>query len=52
MSDRIEVIHARGKDLVLKPIEEVFNAVVDPSVLAGFFVSAGSGPLEEGLTIE
>ena len=33
---------------VLKPIDEVFNAIVDPAKLAGYFVKTASAPLREG----
>jgi uncharacterized protein YndB with AHSA1/START domain len=39
------------KDRVLRPISEVFDAIVNPDKLAGFFVSSASGPLKEGATV-
>lgn len=36
---------------IKRPIDEVFQAIVDPRKLEGFFVSASSGPLEEGATV-
>ena len=47
-----EQVQAKGIDLVLRPIGEVFNAVVDPAVLSHFFISGASGPLEPGKTVE
>jgi uncharacterized protein YndB with AHSA1/START domain len=44
-------VQAKGKDLVLKPVDEVFDAIVDPAALSGFFISRGSGPLQEGQTV-
>ncbi len=31
-----------------KPIEEVFDAIVNPKKLTGYFAGTSSGPLEEG----
>ena len=36
---------------VLKPVEEVFQAVVDPKKLTGYFTKTASGPLVEGATV-
>ena len=36
-----------------RPVNEVFDAVYDPSKLSGYFTSGGSdGPLEEGGTVQ
>lgn len=37
---------------IQKPIAEVFEAVVDPKKLSGYFVKAASGPLVEGTTVK
>jgi uncharacterized protein YndB with AHSA1/START domain len=39
------------KDRVLRPVSDVFEAIVDPDRLSGFFVSAASGPLTEGAMV-
>ena len=39
------------KDRVLRPVSEVFEAIVDPTKLAGFFVSSASAPMREGTTV-
>ncbi|MDP2884826.1 MAG: SRPBCC domain-containing protein [Ignavibacteria bacterium] len=39
------------KDRILKPVSEVFEAIVKPDHLAGFFVSAASGPIEQGVAV-
>ena len=44
------IVEVNVDDTVLRPIEEVFLAVVDPALLSGFFISGASGPLEEGRT--
>lgn len=36
---------------ILKPAAEVFEAVVNPKQLAGYFVKTASGPLVEGSTV-
>jgi uncharacterized protein YndB with AHSA1/START domain len=40
------------KDRVLRPVTEVFAAIIDPARLSGFFISGASGPLKAGATIE
>ena len=37
---------------IQKPIAEVFEAVVDPQKLSGYFVKVASGPLVEGTTVK
>lgn len=37
---------------IQKPIAEVFEAVVDPKKLSGYFVKAASGLLVEGTTVK
>lgn len=39
------------KDRVLRPVSEVFEAIVDPGKLAGFFVSRASGFIKEGANL-
>lgn len=36
---------------IRKPAAEVFDAVVDPQKLTGYFIQTGSGPLVEGTTV-
>ena len=36
---------------VLKPINEVFEAIVDPDKMKNYFIEKASGPIEEGKTI-
>lgn len=33
---------------ILKPFHEVFEAVVNPERMSGYFISRGSGRMEEG----
>lgn len=37
---------------VLKPVAEVFDGVVNPSKLTGYFVKTASGPLVAGQTVK
>jgi uncharacterized protein YndB with AHSA1/START domain len=36
---------------IQKPVAEVFDAVVDPKKLSGYFTGTASGPLAEGATV-
>jgi uncharacterized protein YndB with AHSA1/START domain len=47
--DRVEV---HVSDRVLKPVHDVFTAIVDPARLSRFFISSASGPLKAGTTVE
>ena len=42
---------ARATMLIHRPVEEVFNAFIDPSVTTKFWFSRSSGPLKVGETI-
>ncbi|WP_375755645.1 SRPBCC domain-containing protein [Corallococcus exercitus] len=37
---------------IRKPVAQVFEAVVDPSKLSGYFVKTSSGPLAAGATVK
>lgn len=37
---------------ILKPVSEVFEAIVDPEKMANYFIAKGSGRMEEGKEIE
>ncbi len=45
-------IQVNVEDVILKPIGEVFGAIIDPDKLARFFISGASGPLREGETVQ
>lgn len=36
---------------ILKPVEEVFEAIVDPAKMSNYFISKSSGRMEEGKTL-
>src|ERR1700690_3220999 len=37
---------------IRKPVAQVFDAVVNPGKLTGYFLQTASGPLEEGKTVK
>ena len=39
------------RERILKPVGEVFVAVVDPEKMAHYFISGASGPLKAGTTV-
>jgi uncharacterized protein YndB with AHSA1/START domain len=39
-------------DRILKPVDEVFSAVVDPKKMSHYFISRGSGPIRAGSRVE
>lgn len=45
-------LEARVEDRVLRPVGEVFEAIVDPSHTSRYFTSGASGPMEAGTTVE
>jgi uncharacterized protein YndB with AHSA1/START domain len=45
-------VEVNVKDRVLKPVSEVFAAIVDPAKMSRFFISRATGPMERGATIE
>ena len=44
-------VQAHVKDRILVPRDEVFEAIVNPDRLAGFFISGASDRLREGKTV-
>lgn len=39
-------------DRVMRPVSEVFEAVVDPAKMSRFFITKGSGPMQAGTTVQ
>jgi uncharacterized protein YndB with AHSA1/START domain len=37
---------------ILKPVHEVFAAIVDPAKMAQYFISGASGPIKAGTTVK
>ena len=51
MENKIEAPIAKAQMLIRKPVAQVFEALVDPSITARFWFSKGSGRLETGKRI-
>ena len=51
MTNTIERPVARAQLLIRKPVQEVFEALVDPAITSRFWFSKGSGRLETGKRI-
>ncbi len=45
-------VEVNVRDRVLKPVPEVFAAIVDPAQMSRFFISRASGPMKRGATVE
>jgi uncharacterized protein YndB with AHSA1/START domain len=46
------VPNARAQMLIRKPVNDVFNAIVDPAITSKFWFSRGSGKLEKGKRVQ
>ncbi len=47
-----EKLSAKASIEVLKPIEEVFEAIINPDKMSNYFIDRSSGRLEDGVTVE
>lgn len=47
-----EKLSAKASIEVLKPIEEVFEAIINPDKMSNYFIERSSGRLEDGVTVE
>lgn len=45
------ILEAKAAIQVLKPIKEVFEAIVDPEQMSNYFISGGNGRIEEGVIV-
>lgn len=45
-------IEVNVEDRILKPVHEVFTAIVDPAKMSRYFISGASGPMKAGTTVE
>jgi uncharacterized protein YndB with AHSA1/START domain len=45
-------LEAKAAIQVLKPVNEVFEAIVNPEQMSNYFISKGSGRMEEGATLQ
>ena len=49
MTDQLEIT---AKIQIRKPVAEVFEAIVDPQKMSGYFISAGTGRMETGKEVK
>jgi uncharacterized protein YndB with AHSA1/START domain len=47
-----EILHIKTALQIQKPVNEVFEAIVDPVKMSGYFISEGSGRMETGKLIK
>ena len=47
----MEQLQAKASIQILKPIAEVFEAIVDPERMTNYFISTSSGRMEKGKTL-
>jgi uncharacterized protein YndB with AHSA1/START domain len=52
MSDLKMGVDVNVRDRILKPINEVFAAFIDPAKMSQYFISGASGPMEAGTKVE
>jgi uncharacterized protein YndB with AHSA1/START domain len=45
-------VETNVQERVQRPVSEVFEAIVDPAKMSGYFISGASGPLEAGTRVE
>ncbi len=46
-----EILEIKAAIQVLKPVNEVFEAIMDPAKMSNYFISKGSGRIEEDKVI-
>ena len=49
---KIELLEIKTAIQILKPVEEVFEAIVNPTKMSNYFISKSSGRMEEGLQLK
>jgi uncharacterized protein YndB with AHSA1/START domain len=52
MSDMKMEVEVNVRDRILKPVNEVFAAFVDPAKMSHYFISGASGPMKAGTKVE
>ena len=52
MSDLKMKVDVNVRDRILKPVNEVFAAFVDPAKMSQYFISGASGPMKAGTKVE
>ena len=51
MSIVADTVDVSVRNVIRKPVEEVFDAVVDPAAMARYFISSASAPMTEDATV-
>lgn len=46
-----QLLEIKASLQIQKPVQEVFEAIVDPQKMSGYFISQSSGRMEEGKTL-
>jgi uncharacterized protein YndB with AHSA1/START domain len=49
---KIELLEIKTAIQILKPVEEVFEAIVNPTKMSNYFISKSSGRMEEGVQLK
>jgi len=44
-------LEVKVENRILKPVDEVFAAIIDPAKMAHYFVSGATGPMKAGTTV-
>jgi uncharacterized protein YndB with AHSA1/START domain len=44
-------VETNVQERVLRPVGEVFRAIVDPKEMSGYFITGASGPMKAGTTV-
>lgn len=52
MSDQKMGVEVNVRERILKPVNEVFAALVDPPKMSQYFISGASGPMKTGTRVE
>jgi uncharacterized protein YndB with AHSA1/START domain len=48
----MEEVEVNVQDRILRPVSEVFAAIIDPAKMSGYFISRASGPMKQDATVE
>ena len=48
----MQAVEARVKERVLRPVGEVFAAIVDPEQMSRYFITGASGPMRAGTAVD
>ena len=49
---KIELLEIKTAIQILKPVDEVFEAIVNPTKMSNYFISKSSGRMEEGVQLK